>query len=67
MFITVNNCNMLITVSILYYMRRFLNSHFLSWFASEETSYINDLPSLCSACVAKLFADDVKVYKRIRI
>ena len=29
------------------------------------TLYINDLPSFCSDCVAKLFADDVKVYKRI--
>ena len=27
--------------------------------------YINNLPSLCSDCVVKLFADDVKVYKRI--
>ena len=30
------------------------------------TLYINDLPSLCSDCVVKLFADNVKVYKRIR-
>ena len=30
------------------------------------TLYINDLLSLCSDCVVKLFADDIKVYKRIR-
>jgi hypothetical protein len=30
------------------------------------TLYINDLPANCPDCVIKLFADDVKAYKRIR-
>jgi len=30
------------------------------------TIYINDLPSKCPDCVIKLFADDVKTYKRVR-
>jgi hypothetical protein len=29
------------------------------------TFYINDLPSVCHECTVKLFADDVKVYKRL--
>jgi hypothetical protein len=30
------------------------------------TLYINDLPTSCPNCTIKLFADDVKAYKRIR-